>query len=120
MSAPTNPSLSRSQNLLVIAPPAPPFASATLGRLVEHLPGEGSLVLVLAPSASLGEWSALLPTLPASTRAVVASGLRQATQRASKLSRRMLLTSPLDADLAATRCSEGSNTLTISPLTSRQ
>jgi len=80
MSAPTNPSLSRGQNHLVIAPPAPSYASAILGRLAEQLQAEGSLVLVLAPPASLGEWSALLPALPSGTRAVVASGLRQATR----------------------------------------
>jgi hypothetical protein len=80
MSAPTNPSLSRSQNLLVIAPPAPSYAGAILGRLAEQLEAEGSLVLVLAPPASLGEWSALLPSLPSGTRALVASGVRQATR----------------------------------------
>ena len=80
MSAPTNPALSRSQNLLVIAPPAPSYAGPTLGRLTEQLQGEDTLILVLAPPASLGEWSALVPSLPAGTRAVVASGLKQATR----------------------------------------
>jgi hypothetical protein len=80
MSAPTNPSLSRSQNYLVVAPPAPAYASAILGRLAEQREGEDSLVLVLAPPASLGEWSSLLPLLPATARAVVASGVRQASR----------------------------------------
>ncbi|HKP29534.1 MAG TPA: DbpA RNA binding domain-containing protein [Gemmatimonadales bacterium] len=98
MSAPTNPSLSRSQNLLVIAPPAPAYAGAILGRLVEQQQGEGSLMLVLAPPASLGEWSALLPSLPTLTRAVVASGVRQAT-RALKATPGpgVLIVSPLTA-----------------------
>ena len=98
MSAPTNASLSRSQNLLVIAPPAPSYASAILGRLAEQLQGEGSLVLVLAPPASLGEWPALLPSLPAEARAVVASGVRQAS-RSLKASPGpgILIVSPLTA-----------------------
>jgi ATP-dependent RNA helicase DeaD len=80
MSAPSNPTLSRSQNFLVIAPPAPPYARSILGRLVEQLSGAGSQVLVLAPAASLGEWSALIPALPPTARAVIASGVRQASR----------------------------------------
>ena len=98
MSAPTNPSLSRSQNLLVIAPPAPTYASDLLGRLAEHLEGEGSLVLVLAPPASLGEWPGLLSSLPPESRAVVASGVRQASRSLKAVSAPgILVVSPLTA-----------------------
>src|SRR6476619_6277409 len=72
----SNPTLSRGSNLLVVAPPSPAYAEAALAGLVEHA-GDGNLVIVLAPPASLAEWSAVLP---AGTRAVVAGGLRQATR----------------------------------------
>jgi hypothetical protein len=78
MSAPSNPSLSRSQNLLVLAPPAPAYAAGPLAALAEHA-GEG-IVLVLAPSTSLFEWNALLSSLPAGARPVVAAGTRQAAR----------------------------------------
>lgn len=75
----SSPTLSRSPNLLAVVPPAPAYAVATLTRLLEPGPAE-SVVLVLAPPASLGEWPALVPSLPGAARAVVASGIRQASR----------------------------------------
>lgn len=91
-----NPTLSRGSNLLVIAPPAPPYAAPLLAGLAEHhSAGDGSLILVLAPPATLSEWSALLPILPGTARPIVAAGIRQATRglRAEPAAN-LLITSP--------------------------
>ncbi len=94
-----NPTLSRGNNLLVIAPPAPPYAASLLAGLAEHQnSGDGSLILVLAPPATLSEWSALVPTLPGTARPIVAAGIRQATRglRACPAAN-LLITSPATA-----------------------
>jgi ATP-dependent RNA helicase DeaD len=76
----SNPTLSRGSNLLVLAPPAPANGAPVLAGLIDQAVTDGSVILVLTPAASLAEWNALLPTLPAGARAVVASGLKQATR----------------------------------------
>ncbi|MBS1241067.1 MAG: DbpA RNA-binding domain protein [Gemmatimonadetes bacterium] len=52
------PTVARGHNLVVIAPPAPVYASPVLAGLLSQAPAaEAGTVLVLAPPASLTEWS---------------------------------------------------------------
>lgn len=81
MSTPVHSALSRAQNLLVIAPPAPAYAEGALETLRGQVAvGEPGLILALAPAASLAEWTLLLRRLPPGVRAVVATGTRQAAR----------------------------------------
>lgn len=81
MSGLINPALSRSQNLLVVAPPAPAYAAETVAVLTgQHPSPDDGIILVLTPAACLAEWSALLGSLPPTVRGVVATGIRQATR----------------------------------------
>src|ERR1044072_3405886 len=48
----------RGHNLVVVAPPAPPYGAPALAGLLTRL-GPDSLGLVLSPEAQLDEWGAL-------------------------------------------------------------
>jgi hypothetical protein len=56
------PTAARGHNLVVVAPPAPPYATPALAGLLTRLGPEG-LALVLSPAAQLDEWGALASEL---------------------------------------------------------
>lgn len=91
------PALARGNNLVLVAPPAPPYAAPVLAGLIAHRAETGKDILVLAPPASLGEWASLLSTLarglePASLLAVTPGAAEQRLR--AEVGAGVLVTSP--------------------------
>jgi DbpA-like RNA binding protein len=76
------PTAARGHNLVVVAPPAPPYAAPALAGLLTRL-GAGRLGLALCPAPQLAEWGALANLLgdEAGLRIHVAHGGARALRR---------------------------------------
>jgi ATP-dependent RNA helicase DeaD len=77
------PAITRGNNLVVVVPPAPVYATPALAALIDRRVETGLDVLVVVPSAGLREWSRLLAGIAGdvSPAPLVALGLRQAERR---------------------------------------
>ena len=77
------PAITRGNNLVVVVPPAPVYATPALAALIDRRVETGLDVLVVVPSAGLREWARLLAGIAGdvSPAPLVALGLRQAERR---------------------------------------
>ena len=76
------PTAARGHNLVLVAPPAAPYAAPALAGLLDRL-GEGRRALLLAPAAQLAEWGGVAHQLAAGSglRIQVAQGTARAQRR---------------------------------------
>lgn len=77
------PAIARGNNLVVVVPPAPAYATPALAALIDRRVETGLDVLVVVPSIALREWPRVLSGIAADVTPppLVALGLRQAERR---------------------------------------
>ena len=77
------PAVTRGNNLVVVVPPAPVYATPALAALIDRRVETGLDVLVVVPSVALREWAWLLAGVAADVAPppLVALGVRQAERR---------------------------------------
>jgi ATP-dependent RNA helicase DeaD len=89
------PTVARGHNLVAVTPPAPAYATATLGAVFSRS-DVGRLALVLVPSAQLEEWGVLAYRLARDTevRVQVARGVARAMRHLRAQAADVLVTTP--------------------------
>jgi hypothetical protein len=77
------PAISRGHNLVVVTPPAPPYAAAVLAGILDRRSDTRQAIFVIAPAPGLEEWGSLVAALAADLvpGPLLALGSRQAERR---------------------------------------
>jgi ATP-dependent RNA helicase DeaD len=90
------PTAARGHGLVVIAPPAAPYAAPALAGLVSRLASEGGRALVIGPAPELAEWATLAHALSRASalRLQTAHGTARAARRLRSESLDLLVASP--------------------------